>query len=374
MSNESSLGSASPDSQSHSGVGQTANIGRATSVSSGAAKVFREFKWGLLTLFLLMVVVIGLVYDGGRKKKVVDGDKSAKPDDSHLVSALDMGVEAGAPPIPSAPGAPMDLASAPGIRTAPVVETYSAPPPLPAAPEFRHEPRLAVTPVPAPGTTVTPPGQPTISAPVTPMPATTTPPSSSDKTYIVKSGDTLTSIASTVVPGKGSLKALLEANKDVLPNPNKLKVGMTLKIPTLGTPVEAPVQAKTEVAAGKKLDPVAAPAVEGATADYVVQSGDTLERIARRVFNDGRKWRDIYEWNRDQLPSASRLRVGQTLKMKPSASATTTLPPAATPRVEEDSTAPKKIEKSSVKAEIVDVKEENENDSPVFSSTSASIP
>ncbi|MGD0093175.1 MAG: hypothetical protein ABSE73_24950, partial [Planctomycetota bacterium] len=75
-----------------SGVGQTANIGRATSFGGGAAKVFREFKWGLLALFLLMAVVIGLVYDGGRKKKNATaeaGPKRLKPglavDDAYLV-------------------------------------------------------------------------------------------------------------------------------------------------------------------------------------------------------------------------------------------------------------------------------------------------
>ena len=51
----------------------------------------------------------------------------------------------------------------------------------------------------------------------------------------------------------------------------------------------------------------------------MVQNGDTLEKIARKVLNDGRKWRELYEWNRDQLPDPGRLRVGQVLKVKESA-------------------------------------------------------
>ena len=80
MSNESGspFGTPSQGSQAGaSGVGQTANVGRSTSITGGAAKVFKEFKWGLLTLFLLMVVVIGLVYDGGRKKKATEPILSA---------------------------------------------------------------------------------------------------------------------------------------------------------------------------------------------------------------------------------------------------------------------------------------------------------
>src|SRR3954469_22424628 len=93
-----------------SGVAQTANIGRSTSVTSGAAKVFREFKWGLLTLFLLMVVVIGLVYDGGRRKKPVEADLSPKTDDRIAQAGLEIGPEPGLPPVtPTAPSGPNSL-------------------------------------------------------------------------------------------------------------------------------------------------------------------------------------------------------------------------------------------------------------------------
>ncbi len=43
-------------------------VNRTSVAAHGAAKVFREFKWGLLTLFLMMVVVISLIYDGGKRK------------------------------------------------------------------------------------------------------------------------------------------------------------------------------------------------------------------------------------------------------------------------------------------------------------------
>src|SRR3982750_2938086 len=98
-----------------SAVAQTANIGRSTSVTSGAAKVFREFKWGLLTLFLLMVVVIGLVYDGGRKKKPLESDAAQKGEDRIAQAGLDTGPEPGLPPVTSTPSVP--LAPQPGTAT-----------------------------------------------------------------------------------------------------------------------------------------------------------------------------------------------------------------------------------------------------------------
>ena len=48
--------------------------------------------------------------------------------------------------------------------------------------------------------------------------------------------------------------------------------------------------------------------------DYVVQSGDTLERIARKVLNDSRKWKELLDWNKDRLADATKLRVGMVLR------------------------------------------------------------
>ncbi|MCY3022921.1 MAG: LysM domain-containing protein [Planctomycetota bacterium] len=80
-----------------------------------------------------------------------------------------------------------------------------------------------------------------------------------------------------------------------------------------------------------------------------MQNGDTLERIARKLFNDGRKWRELYEWNRDQIPDPGRLRVGQVLKIKQAGARTTagTLPAAGAPRADADSKeAPRQAETS----------------------------
>lgn len=329
MGNESgsAAGASGLDSQANaSAVAQTANIGRSTSVTSGAAKVFREFKWGLLTLFLLMVVVIGLVYDGGKKKKPVQADLGPLPDDHGSLIALD-GPEPGVPPsVGIPPGSP----GISGIsQTAPVsplgIDNAVPPitPPVPP-PTLLPEPRVpTLTPVVESPKTGTSMPAPKIEVP-------------GEKSYVVKSGDTLTSIASSQLPGKGNLRAIQEANKDVLPNPNKLRVGMTLKIPAAVATQPAKAE-KFEAAPVKDID-IAMPkkAVQDVHSDYVVQSGDTLERIARKVFNDPRKWHEIYEWNRDQLPDPGRLRVGQVLKIKGGSGTATTAPvaPTSTSRAE----------------------------------------
>ena len=373
MGNDNVAQAGSPESQAASGVGQTANIGRSTSVAGGAAKVFREFKWGLLTLFLLMVVVIGLVYDGGRKKKGLDTDtsKTAQTPDINIDPA-----DSVPPPNPGAAGAPGASTAGTDLVDPNNSGGPSTPPPNTNAPATTShngpsvdapDPQVAM-PNPGSGRTLTPPAPGLGETHLLPTPpnaagpvAGAHPPAASDRSvkskhtdakgsdkdkeastpkssgpersYVVQSGDTLTKIATKELPGKGGVKAILAANKEMLPDANRLKVGMTLKIPASLpasiTPTETAAKKRTdgkgihttssmvaENPAEKSEKSEKATEVAAGKDGYTVQTGDTLERIARKLFNDGRKWRSLYEWNREQIADPSRLRVGQTLKVK----------------------------------------------------------
>lgn len=48
---------------------------------------------------------------------------------------------------------------------------------------------------------------------------------------------------------------------------------------------------------------------------YVVQAGDTLSSISRTVYGTPGRWSEIYEANRNLLPSPNALRVGQELRI-----------------------------------------------------------
>ncbi len=56
---------------------------------------------------------------------------------------------------------------------------------------------------------------------------------------------------------------------------------------------------------------------EPAPATYTVKSGDTLEKIAAKVYGDSSQWHRIYEANRDTLKSPNRLYPGQRLVIPP---------------------------------------------------------
>jgi LysM repeat protein len=60
---------------------------------------------------------------------------------------------------------------------------------------------------------------------------------------------------------------------------------------------------------------VVAPVVEppSAVRTYTVQKGDTLSAIARKTYNDAKKWNLIYQANRSKMKNASDLKIGQIL-------------------------------------------------------------
>ena len=315
--------------QAFSGVAQTANMGSSTSVSSGAAKIFREFKWGLLTLFILMTVVVCLVYDGGRGKKAADTAAGKPTTDSN--SKLTM-----AEILPTPGNEPLG-----GSSNGTLITTPGNPVAHAEEPRDPWHTENGGTRLPEP-----------IDGPVTQQPAPEKPAKvskaskaseakesatrTSDKDqkansangaftwYVVKSGDNLTRIANANLPGKGGNKAILDANKEMLPDANRLREGMKIKIPNAigtSTAVETATKGKDQPVAGNRAEKLikAAPTNDKKISqeDYVVQSGDSLERIARKVLNDSRKWKELLDWNKDRISDASKLKVGMALRTHP---------------------------------------------------------
>jgi nucleoid-associated protein YgaU len=48
---------------------------------------------------------------------------------------------------------------------------------------------------------------------------------------------------------------------------------------------------------------------------YTVQKGDSLSKIAQQQYGDGKKWKAIFEANRDQLSNPDLIHPGQVLKI-----------------------------------------------------------
>jgi len=102
------------------------------------------------------------------------------------------------------------------------------PPPLP--PEATPEPEVRRA---LPATAALPVAVPTAPAQSVPPAATPTPTAApaAPQSHTVVSGDTLSKIARKYYGNSGDWQKIAEANKAILPDPTKLKVGMVLAIP-----------------------------------------------------------------------------------------------------------------------------------------------
>lgn len=48
---------------------------------------------------------------------------------------------------------------------------------------------------------------------------------------------------------------------------------------------------------------------------YTVARGDSLSKIAKHIYGNANRWRDIFEANRDQLDDPDLIQPGQVLKL-----------------------------------------------------------
>ncbi len=147
----------------------------------------------------------------------------------------------------------------------------------------------------------------------------------SGKTIKVAAGDTLASLASKHLGTRSRWTELLDANKDKLKKAEDLKLGMELRLPADSKTDKAVKPAvATPSSGGTGSSSIASGAgagssqASGASNDspsktYLVQPGDTLSSIARKVYSDQSKYDVIYKANRDQLQAEDDLAPGQKL-------------------------------------------------------------
>lgn len=152
------------------------------------------------------------------------------------------------------------------------------------------------------------------------------------QTYTVVSGDSLSKIASR---HGVTVREIAELN--AIKDPSKIRIGQTLKLPSYASlDTSAPAhaaKAKPKAEAPKAHAAKSAAASAGA-GEYIVQSGDSLSKIAAR---HGVKTRDLAEAN--GIKDLGKIRIGQKLKIpggaaKPAASTSKAAAPAAKPAVE----------------------------------------
>ena len=122
--------------------------------------------------------------------------------------------------------------------------------------------------------------------------------------YIVKSGDTMSSIASDWFGDANKWSLIARENPNI--DPARLSVGQKLRLP----PKDArPAPVASAVHEQKP---------QSGETTYTVRSGDTLAKISREYFGEVSKWKVIYDANKGVIGSdPAALKPGMKLKMPP---------------------------------------------------------
>jgi nucleoid-associated protein YgaU len=155
----------------------------------------------------------------------------------------------------------------------------------------------ALPPLPTPAKTAT------TAAPISTTPSA--PKSMKADTYTVKEGDSIVSIWRSITGNERGWEKLLAANPGV--DASRLKIGQVLKVPDAAPASPTGTSQSTSTAPTTKTS--------GATT-YTVESGDTLHRIANKVYGDSKLWNQIYEANKSTIGSdPAALKVGMKLQI-----------------------------------------------------------
>lgn len=106
--------------------------------------------------------------------------------------------------------------------------------------------------------------------------------------YTVQKGDTLMQIAFETLGDLNQWRSIYEGNQSAIQNPNRLVAGTALKIPRPSSPV----------------------VIDRNGEKYLIKTGDTLGTISSDVYGTPKKWKRIYENNRQLIRDPNKIYAG----------------------------------------------------------------
>jgi nucleoid-associated protein YgaU len=156
----------------------------------------------------------------------------------------------------------------------------------------------------------------------------------------VKAGDTLSAVALAHYGNRSrrTIDAIFDANRDTLPDPDSLQIGMELTLPLIGQPIGSKGATASLVGSGGgefsggdsvSVDLAGRTRPRGGSPTrslpvrtdrtgfrwYQVQKSDTYIGIARRQLGEASRWRELFELNKDRFPDPQRIREGVRIKI-----------------------------------------------------------
>jgi len=141
--------------------------------------------------------------------------------------------------------------------------------------------------------------------------------SSTTQRHKVVAGDSLSKSAARYFgrSSNASVRAIFEANRNVLKSPDVLGVGVNLVIPNITGAIKAPSNAAPSLGQTPQSPRRKRPALDKDFRWYQIKKQDRYFSIARRELGDAGRWHEIHELNKDKFPDPSRIRVGVRIKL-----------------------------------------------------------
>jgi nucleoid-associated protein YgaU len=143
--------------------------------------------------------------------------------------------------------------------------------------------------------------------------------SATPRTHTVQSGETLAAIAKSIYGKPNMYLAIEKANPSV--NPNRLKVGTVLTLPAASSSSSSSDEAVPVIPTHHSHP---ADAAIDSTKEYKVRPGDSLQKIAQKLYGNAARADELYTTNKDTIgDDPAKLKVGEVLKLPepPSSSA-----------------------------------------------------
>ncbi len=129
------------------------------------------------------------------------------------------------------------------------------------------------------------------------------------RTHIVQKGETLSSIAQTAYGSANYYPHILRANPRI--TPERMRPGLVIVLPDAASVVPHAAAHVSESTATSVKTPAVDPSVQ-----YQVREGDSLYKIAARLYGQGEKWESLYELNKAAIgPDSHKLKLGMVLRL-----------------------------------------------------------
>jgi nucleoid-associated protein YgaU len=125
--------------------------------------------------------------------------------------------------------------------------------------------------------------------------------------HTLQEHETLSDVAAKYLGSANKWQKIYAANKDRIGNPDRVRAGVRLKIPTRATAAPGP----SRPAVSRPVEVARATT----TGSYTIRKNETLSDIASVYYGSAGAWSRLYKLNKDRIANPDRIRAGTVIRV-----------------------------------------------------------